>query len=130
MAQQIAHDRGSTKTDMHGVKRYSLTRHIVSDLLPPWATTQTMLDDLVAQFVRDMERKHDRYIHHTQVEWEVYSDVHTRDVTIRVWIHLRGMSVAERDIASRIWHAGRQAGERRYTDGPSFRPPFYLSPWE
>ena len=130
MAQQIAHDRGSTKTDMHGVKRYSLTRHIVSDLLPPWVTTQSLVDDVVTQFVRDMERKHDRYVHHTQVEWEAESHIHTRDLTIRVWIHLRGMSVAERDIAARIWQAGRRAGERAYTEGPFHRQPFWLSPWE
>ena len=130
MAQQIAHDRGTTHTDMHGVKEYALIRRITYDLLPPWVSTQHLLDDVVSQFVRDMERKHDRFIHETQVEYTVSSNVLSRDLTIRVWIHLRGMSVAERAIAARIWQAGRRAGERAYTEAPYQRQPFFLSPWE
>jgi len=125
-----AYDRTSTSTDLHGLKRYSITRHITSDQATMVRlSTQDLLDGVIATLVRDMERKHDRFIHKTQVEWVVSSDTRSHDLIIRAWVDLKGMTVAERDIASRIWHAGRKAGARSYTE-PPFSQPFFISPWE
>lgn len=123
-------DRGSTTSRGDGIKRYSLTRHISSDQAQfIRITTQDLVSGVVSTLIRDMERKHDRYVHPSRISWCAWSDIRSRDLMIRVWIDLQGMTVEERDIASRIWHAGRKAGARSYTE-PPYSQPFYLSPWE